>query len=144
MSNKPSRRSRSAGGASKANPPRQQAPRPPTRTASSRASAGPARGDQRSGARAALERHSVRPLMVLHSLPRWVVPVLLGSMLLLGLILQGPLAWVGGILLAIVSVLVIWLTALSWPVLTPGSRMMRFVIGLMLVGITILKFMNRF
>jgi hypothetical protein len=82
--------------------------------------------------------------MVLHSLPRWVVPVLLGAMLLFGLILQGPLAWVGGILLAIVSVLVIWLTALSWPVLTPGSRMVRFVIGLMLVGITILKFMNRF
>ena len=62
----------------------------------------------------------------------------------LGLILTGPLAWVGGIALLLVWAFVAWLTALSWPALTPGSRLFRLVVVLALAGVVVLKFMGRF
>ena len=40
----------------------------------------------------------------------------------------GPLAWLGGILLFLVWLFVAWLTALSWPALTPGSRVFRVLV----------------
>lgn len=96
--------------------------------------------DNRTPFRKALEKRSAAPLMALNSLPRWVIPVTMGLLLLGGLWLVGPLAWVGAILMIVVALFVLWLTALAWPVLTPGSRVMRVVILAALTGIIILKF----
>jgi hypothetical protein len=65
-------------------------------------------------------------------------------LLFLGLILSGPWAWLGGIALLLVWVFVAWLTALSWPALTPGSRLFRLLVVLALAGVVVLKFMGRF
>lgn len=91
-----------------------------------------------------MESLSYPALRTLSRLPRWLVVVLPAVLLLLGLIQTGPLAWLGGVLLSIVFVMLAWLTMLSWPVITPGSRVMRFVVLAALLGITVLKFAGRF
>jgi hypothetical protein len=86
-----------------------------------------------------------RPLLErLHRMPRWLIVILPAVFLFLGLVLKGPWAWVGGLCLAIVTVFLAWLTALSWPALTSGSRLMRGLVVVALAGITVLKFMGRF
>ncbi len=79
----------------------------------------------------------------MHSLPRWVVPVVMGLLLAGGLFLSDSLAWVGTILLAVVTVFVAWLYALSWPVLTPGGRLARGLVAVALLGFTALKATGR-
>ena len=98
----------------------------------------------RSPRRRRMESLSYPALRTLSRLPRWLVVVLPAVLLLLGLIQTGPLAWLGGVLLSIVFVMLAWLTMLSWPVITPGSRVMRFVVLAALLGITVLKFAGRF
>jgi len=90
------------------------------------------------------ERLSFPALRVLSGLPKWLVVVLPAVLLLLGLIQTGSLAWLGGVLLTIVFLILAWLTALSWPVITPGSRFMRVIVLVALLGITVLKFAGRF
>lgn len=107
--------------------------------------AGPLYG--RSGAsprRLAFEQASYPLLRRLHSWPRWIIVILPAVLLLVGLILTGPLAWIGGIALLIVWAFIAWLTALSWPALSPGSRVFRVVVVLALLGVVVLKFMGRF
>jgi hypothetical protein len=58
--------------------------------------------------------------------------------------MTGPLAWLGAILLVLVTLMLAWLTALSWPVITPGSRLLRGGVVLALGGIAVLKAMGRF
>ena len=91
-----------------------------------------------------LERASVPVLMRLLALPRWLIVVLMGAFLFLGLIQTGSLAWLGGIFLLIVGGFLGWLLALSWPVLTPGRRLTRIVVVAAVLGIAVLKFMGRF
>ena len=50
-------------------------------------------------------------------MPRWLIVVAPAILLFGGLILTGPLAWLGGILLFVVWLFLAWLTALSWPAL---------------------------
>jgi hypothetical protein len=80
----------------------------------------------------------------LHSWPRWLIVIAPAVLLFLGLILTGPWAWLGGIALFLVWAFVAWLTALSWPALTPGSRLFRLLVVLALAGVVVLKFMGRF
>jgi len=96
------------------------------------------------GARAKLERYSVRPLTAMHAMPRAVVPIGLAAFLFAGLILTGTYTWLGGVLLTIVTIFIAWLTALSWPLLTPASKLIRLVICFGLIGITVLKSLGRF
>ena len=42
------------------------------------------------------------------------------------------------------TALLAWLTALSWPALTPSSRFFRVLVVLALLGVVVLKFMGRF
>ena len=95
------------------------------------------------GFRPALERFSAPLLVRLHAMPRWLVPILLGVFLLTGLISSGSWIWLGAVLLGIVTLFVAWLSALAWPVLTPGSRLARVIVTIALVGITVLKAMGR-
>ncbi|MDP2289499.1 MAG: hypothetical protein Q8M73_13165 [Actinomycetota bacterium] len=94
--------------------------------------------------RHAVEKRSLPILVRLNRLPRWLVVVGLGALLFLGLIQTGDLAWLGGVLLLIVTGFLFWLLVLAWPVLPTQARIMRTVVVGGALGITILKFMGRF
>jgi len=76
--------------------------------------------------------------------PSWLVVILMATCLFLGLSHSGSLAWLGGILLLVVAIFLGWLVTLSWPVISPGSRILRVVVVAAIVGIAILKFLGRF
>ena len=107
------------------------------------ASSGKPSGKSSSPTRSALEKKSYPLLVTLQRVPRWVMVVLPAALLFLGLIQTGGLAWLGGILLLLVAVFLAWLLVLSWPVLTMGSRALRLVTVVAVVGIAIFKFMGR-
>src|SRR5262245_61583663 len=105
---------------------------------------GPARAPRgitgATGARGAFEDRSRPLLRWMHALPRWIVVIAPAILLFLGLILTGPVAWVGGILLLLVAAFLGWLTALSWPAISPSARLLRVVVVLALVGVAVFKF----
>jgi hypothetical protein len=82
-------------------------------------------------------------LQVLHRAPRWVVVITPAILLFLGLVAAGPFRWIGGILLLLTAALLGWLTALSWPRIAGGQRVLRTVIVLALIGLAFLKFLGR-
>lgn len=96
------------------------------------------------GGRGAFERISLPILTKLHAMPRWLIVVLPAIFLFGGLLLRDSWAWLGGILLAMVWGFLTWLTALSWPALSPGSRFFRALIVVFFGGIVVLKFLGRF
>ncbi len=85
-----------------------------------------------SAARQAAERRSARPLLYLHQLPRWVPPVLLAVLLVVGLAVKGP---GGAVALCAVAVVLGWLAALSWPRLTTSGRAGRLLTLALLLAI---------
>jgi hypothetical protein len=108
-----------------------QRPQPGTRPASS-------------SRRQAFEERSYPFVRQLNALPRWLVVITPAVLLFAGLVMTGPFAWLGAILLVLVTLMLAWLTALSWPVITPGSRLLRGGVVLALGGIAVLKAMGRF
>jgi hypothetical protein len=85
------------------------------------------------------------PLLArLHAMPRWIIVVAPAVLLLGGLLLRDSWAWLGGILLLLVWVFLTWLTTLSWPALTPGSRFFRGLVVVAFAAIVVLKFLGRF
>ena len=75
-----------------------------------------------SDTRRSLEQSSARPLVLLHQLPVWVVPLLLAALLIAGLVVPG---WIGAVALVLVAAFLGWLAAVSWPRLTPSGRLLR-------------------
>ena len=88
---------------------------------------------QSSQARSSLERSSARPLVLLHQLPVWLVPLVLAGLLVTGLAVPG---WLGAVALVLVAAFLSWLAALSWPRLSPGTRLLRVaaIVGLLVVA----------
>jgi hypothetical protein len=88
---------------------------------------------QASQARSSLERSSARPLVLLHQLPVWLVPLVLAGLLVTGLAVPG---WLGTVALVLVAAFLGWLAALSWPRLGPGPRLLRVaaVMGLLVIA----------
>ena len=86
-----------------------------------------------SDARRTLERSSARPLVVLHQLPVWVVPLLLTALLIAGLSVPG---WIGAVALVLVAAFLGWLAAVSWPRLTPSGRLLRMaaIAGVLMIA----------
>jgi hypothetical protein len=119
---------------------------PPAAGAASSGQRGPlgAPSPGRSDRRRAFEERSYPYLRRLSTLPRWLVVITPAVLLFVGLILTGPVAWLGGILLLLVTALLAWLTALSWPAITPGSRLLRSIVVLALLGVSVLKLLGRF
>lgn len=117
------------------NQPPKSSPKPPPRQSPKQPASNP-RGN--------LERASIPLLTRLLALPRWLIVVLMGTFLFLGLIQTGNLAWLGGIFLLIVGGFLGWLLALSWPVLSTGRRISRIVVVAAVLGIAVLKFLGRF
>lgn len=93
------------------------------------------------GWRRGLEKRSVGPLVMLNNLPRWLVPLLLGVLLVLGLAL--PSRW-AGLLLLVPAVFLLWLLLLSWPVLQPVGRFLRMVAVLLVLGAAVARLAGMF
>jgi Family of unknown function (DUF6703) len=72
--------------------------------------------------RRSLERASARPLLYVHQLPGWLPPLLMAALLVAGLALPG---WAGAAVLGVPVIFLGWLAALSWPTLSPHSRLLR-------------------
>jgi hypothetical protein len=75
-----------------------------------------------SDARRSLEHSSARPLVLLHQLPAWVIPIMATALLVTGLAVPG---WLGAAALVLVAAFLGWLAAVSWPRLAPGPRLLR-------------------
>lgn len=97
----------------------------------------------RPGAPSTLQRVSIPVLLYLNRLPRWALVVLIGSLFVLGIVLSGPFAWLGALIIALLGVLFGWLLALSWPALGASGRLLRTVVVVGLFGFAILKALGR-
>ena len=87
-----------------------------------------------SQARSRVERSSARPLVLLHQLPRWVVPILAAGLLVVGLAVPG---WPAAAALVLVAAFLGWLAALSGPALNPNGRLLRLaaVAGVLVLAV---------
>jgi hypothetical protein len=72
--------------------------------------------------REAVERNSAAPVVLLHRMPRWVLPVVVALLMLVGLVVRGPL---GALSLLALAVFLGWFFYLSWPRLLLGDRLLR-------------------
>ncbi len=75
-----------------------------------------------SPARASIEQRSATPLLWLHQLPAWLLPVLAVVLLVTGLAVGG---WGGAIALCGLAGVLGWLAVLSWPRLSAQGRLLR-------------------
>jgi hypothetical protein len=86
--------------------------------------------------RSAAERRSARPLLYLHQLPPWVVPVLMAGLLVAGLALRGP---AGAVALCGVAAILGWLAWVSWPRLSTTGRLARLGINGLVLAVAALQ-----
>jgi len=84
-----------------------------------------------------VEQRSAAPLVFLHGLPRWIVPLALLAVLIVGFTVPG---WVGGVVLAAVAVFLGWFSYLSWPSLTVSARLLRAVTIAAVIAVAIVQF----
>jgi hypothetical protein len=89
-----------------------------------------------SPARASFEQRSATPLLWLHQLPRWLIPVLAVGLLVVGLALPG---WGGALALLAVAALLGWLAAASWPRLSGQGRRLRVAAVAVIVVIALFR-----
>jgi hypothetical protein len=78
--------------------------------------------------------------MFMHSLPAWLVPVLLAVTLLIGLLL--PWRWTA-IVLLLPTVFLAWLMTVSWPLLSPVGKVLRSGAVLVLLWATVARLTGR-
>jgi hypothetical protein len=82
-------------------------------------------------------------LVRLHALPRWVLPLFMTALLLVGLF-ANPAAtagfWLGLVSMLIIVGILVWLLTLSWPLLSSTSRVLRTFVALVLFAITLDRF----
>ena len=91
------------------------------------------------GARARFESASTPVLLRMRALPTFLVPMLLAVLLFLGVVIPAP--WAGSFLV-LIALFLAWLTALSWPVISPGSRLLRIVVDIGVLGLGVLKLLG--
>jgi hypothetical protein len=89
-----------------------------------------------SAGRQAVERRSAALLVYLHQLPRWIPPVVLAALLIVGLTVAG----IGGaVALAGVVLVLVWLAVVSWPSLTPAGRVVRALTIALVIGAAVVQ-----
>ena len=79
-----------------------------------------------------LHKISAPALLFIHSMPRVVFPLFTAAILLGGLFATNSL--VGGGLLILLGLILGWLIALSWSLLTPSSRLVRSFMLIVVFG----------
>jgi hypothetical protein len=67
----------------------------------------------------------------------------LSVLLVLGMIQTGSLAWLGALILGLLTLFFLWLLVLSWPAIPPSGRMLRGIVVVALAGATVLKALGR-
>lgn len=90
-----------------------------------------------------LQRISLPLLTRLTRLPKWLIVVVLSVLLVLGMIQTGSLAWLGALILGLLTMFFLWLLVLSWPAIPPSGRMLRGIVVVALAGVTVLKALGR-
>ncbi len=90
-----------------------------------------------------LQRVSLPLLTRLSRVPKWAVVVGLAVLLVFGMIQTGPLAWLGALILGLLTLFFLWLLVLSWPAIPASGRLLRGVVVVALAGVTVLKAMGR-
>jgi hypothetical protein len=93
------------------------------------------------GPRRAIERHSAAPLVYLHQLPRWVLPLALVALLIAGMLGTG---WVGAAALLVLAAVLGWLAYLSWPSTPPIGRLLRVAAFVLLITLAAGHILDRF
>jgi hypothetical protein len=84
------------------------------------------------------------PLLTrLSRVPKWAVVVVLAVLLVFGMIQTGSLAWLGALILGLLTLFFLWLLVLSWPAIPASGRLLRGVVVVALAGVTVLKAMGR-
>jgi hypothetical protein len=82
-----------------------------------------------------------RPILLrMQAMPGFLIPVTLGILLFFGLTLNAT--W-SGILLILIALFLFWLTAVSWPRITTGSRILRVVVDVGVLVLGVLKLAGR-
>ena len=76
----------------------------------------------------------------MQALPGFLIPVTLGLLLFFGLTLNA--AW-AGTLLIVIALFLFWLTAVSWPGIATGSRLLRLVVDVGVLVLGVLKLAGR-
>ncbi|KAB2345579.1 DUF6703 family protein [Actinomadura rudentiformis] len=76
------------------------------------------------GMRATVERLSAKPVVFLHTLPRWVLLVAVFALLVIGMWGNG---WVGAAGLLVLLAFLTWFAYLNWPALDTSGRALRVV-----------------
>jgi uncharacterized protein DUF6703 len=89
-----------------------------------------------SPARASIEQRSATPLLWLHQLPRWLLPVLAVALLVTGLAVAG---WAGAIALFALAGMLGWFAAVSWPRLNAQGRALRVLTVGLLVAAAVIR-----
>ena len=84
-----------------------------------------------SSPRGTLEKVSYPLLARLTAMPKWLLGIVSGALLLGGLL--APVPW-GPIMLGIVALFLIWLLVLAWPRLDAGGRFTRALVVVVLIG----------
>jgi hypothetical protein len=92
------------------------------------------------GARARFEEASRPVLMRMRALPTFLLPMVLAVALFLGLVIRAPWA---GLFLIVIGLFLSWLTALSWPAVSPASRLVRVVVDAAVLTLGVLKLLGR-
>lgn len=95
------------------------------------------------GEMSTFQRLSLPFLTRLSRLPKWALVVILSALLVLGIIQTGPLAWLGALILALLTLFFLWLLVLSWPAIPWSGRMLRAIVVVALAGVTVLKALGR-
>lgn len=96
-----------------------------------------------SGELTPLQRISLPLLTRLSRMPKWLLVVGLAVLLVLGMVQTGSLAWLGALILGLLTLFFLWLLVLSWPAIPPSGRMLRAIVVVALAGVTMLKAMGR-
>ena len=80
---------------------------------------------------------SAPALLRIHGLPKFLVPGLIAVLMVAGLLMNPPYA---GVPLTVVSIFIGWLMYLSWPLLDSRSKLIRFLVFLILIDSTAVKY----
>lgn len=91
--------------------------------------------------RTRLEQWSAPVLLRLHGMPRWLFPFVTGILLVGGLMVANPV--IAAIFLSLLLLMLLWLIALSWPLLSPVARLMRGAVLLSLLMVIIARAQGR-
>ena len=90
-----------------------------------------------------LQRISLPLLTRLSRMPKWLLVMGLAVLFVFGMIQSGPLAWLGALILGLLTLFFLWLLVLSWPAIPASGRLLRAIVVVALAGVTVLKAMGR-